>query len=192
MMRLNLLLPIAVLAALVGLTFWLDRQVRLETAPGVKAASDQPDVIIDNFHATRTSQDGQMQFSLKAQRMMHYPAGDTSRLERVSFESLTGTAGRVTATSDTGTVFQGGNRVVLEGNVVVKTAESEVARAWQVTTSRLEILPQDNKAHTDAEVQFTSEGLEMKAASLDYDTKTKALNLKQVRAVYAARPARSK
>lgn len=191
-MRLHLLLPIAVLGALVALTFWLERQVRLETTTSVKAASDQPDVIVDNFTATRTSHDGQMQFNLKAVRMTHFPAGDMSRLERVSFESLTGSAGRVTATSDTGTVFEGGNRVVLEGNVVVNSLEAEGSRAWKVTTTRLEVKPQENRAYTDAEVLFTSEGLEMKAASLDYDTKTKELNLKQVRAVYAARPARSK
>jgi lipopolysaccharide export system protein LptC len=187
MMRLHLWLPIAVLGALVALTFWLERQVRLESVRGTQAASDKPDIIIDNFNATRTTRDGQLQFSLKAVRMLHYPAGDTSRLEKVSFESQTGSAGRITATSDKGTVLQGGNRVLLEGNVVVRSAATEGERAWQVTTPRLEILPQENRAMTDAGVHYSSQGLEMDAASLDYDTKTKALNLKQVRAVYAAR-----
>lgn len=187
MMRIGLWLPIAVLASLVALTFWLERQVRLESATGPRADADKPDVIVDNFNATRTTREGQLQFSLKARRMLHFPAGDTSRLEQVSFESQTGSAGRVTATSDRGTVLQGGNRVLMEGNVVVKSAAAEGSRAWQVTTSRLEILPQENRATTDAGLLYSSEGLEMKAASLEYNTKTKALNLKRVRAVYSAR-----
>ncbi len=187
MMRATVWLPLAALAGLVALTFWLEQQVRMEAQRTTSPARNDPDVIISNFNATKMAPDGSLRYSLRAEKMTHYPVGDTSRLDRVSFETRSPDQPRIKVTASTGTVSEGGEKVVMEGNVVMNADATDTAPAWTMSTQNLTVLPQQNLAKSDVEVRFESRDLNMTATSFIYNTKTRVADLKNVRAVYASK-----
>lgn len=186
-MRATLLLPLAALMALVALTFWLERQVRADAYRTTPVASNLPDVIIDNFNASKMAPDGSLRYKLNARKMTHYPAGDTSRLEQVSFETRSPGQPTIQVTADGGTVSQDGELVVMEGNVVMNAEATETAPAWTLSTEKLTALPKENLVRSEAQVLFRSRDLNMTAAAFALNTKTRVVDLRQIRAVYASK-----
>lgn len=186
-MRATLLLPLAALMALVALTFWLERQVRADAYRPSKAAANEPDVIIENFNASKMGQDGALKYLLNARRMTHYPAGDTSKLDKVSFETRAPDQPTIRVTAEGGTVTQAGELVVMEGNVIMKADATDTAPAWTLATEKLTIQPKENLARSDAQVQFSSRDLNMTASAFTFNTKTRVADLKNIRAVYTSK-----
>lgn len=186
-MRATLLLPLGALLALVALTFWLERQVSADAYRSSKPADNQPDVIINSFNASKMAPDGSLRYRLNATRMTHYPAGDTSRLEKVSFETRSPDQPTIRVTSDSGTVTQSGEMVVMEGNVVMNAAATETAPAWTLSTEKLTVLPKENMAKSDVQVTFRSRDLNMTASAFTYNTKSRVADLKNIRAVYTSK-----
>jgi lipopolysaccharide export system protein LptC len=186
-MRATLLLPLLALIALVALTFWLERQVSLDDRRATKAAASEPDVIIDNFNASKMGPDGALKYSLNAKRMTHYPAGDTSKLDKVSFESRSPNQPAIRVTAEGGTVMQGGEMVVMEGNVVMNADATETSPAWTLSTEKLTVLPKENIAKSEVGVRFKSRDVNMTASSFTFNTKTREADLKNIRAVYASK-----
>ncbi|MBL8517162.1 MAG: LPS export ABC transporter periplasmic protein LptC [Betaproteobacteria bacterium] len=186
-MRATLLLPLAALMALVALTFWLERQVSADAYRATKAAATDPDVIIDNFNATKMGPDGSLKYRLNARRMTHYPAGDTSKLDKVSFESRSPDQPTIRVTAEGGTVTQGGEVVVMEGNVVMNADATETSPAWTLSTEKLTMLPKENIARSDTSVLFKSRDLNMTASAFTFNTKTRVADLRNIRAVYISK-----
>ncbi|MDX2217985.1 MAG: LPS export ABC transporter periplasmic protein LptC [Burkholderiales bacterium] len=186
-MRATLLLPLAALLALVALTFWLERQVRAEAYRPSTAASNEPDVIIDNFNASKMAPDGSIRYRLNARKMTHYPTGDTSRLEQVSFETRSADQPTIRVTADGGTVTQEGELVVMEGNVVMNADATNTSPAWTLTTDKLTAQPKENLVQSDAPVVFRSRDIDMTASAFTLNTKTRVVDLRNIRAVYASR-----
>lgn len=187
MMRATVWLPLAALAVLVALTFWLEQQVRQEEQRVTRSGKNEPDVIISNFNATKMAQDGSLRYFLRAERMTHYPVGDTSRLDRVSFESRSPDRPPIKVTSNTGTVTDGGEMVVMEGNVVMNTEASESAPAWTMSTEKLTVLPKENIAKSDVGVRLVGRGIDMTADAAIFNTKTRQADLTRVRATYISK-----
>jgi lipopolysaccharide export system protein LptC len=186
-MRPALLLPLAALMGLVAFTFWLERQVRMDAYRTTRPASNEPDVIIDNFNASKMGPDGALRYLLHARRMTHYPAGDTSKLDKVSFETRSPDQPTIRVTAEGGTVTQAGEMVVMEGNVVMNAEATDTAPAWTLSTEKLTVLPKENIAKSDVAVRFASRDLNMTAAGFTFNTKTRVADLTNVRATYASR-----
>jgi lipopolysaccharide export system protein LptC len=177
-------IPFTALALLVVFTFWLERLVRTEGGPGSKNVNNDPDVIIERFNASRMGPDGTLRFILSADRMTHYPLGDTARLEKVSFESKAPDQPRISAVAAGGTVTDGGDQVVMEGDVIVTADATAKAPAWRLTTQKLTVLPEQNLARSDSAVRFESQDMTLVASSFVLNTKTRVLDLKEIRATY--------
>ena len=192
MMRATVWLPMAALATLVALTFWLERQVRMEGQRASTPAKNEPDVIINNFNATKMAPDGSLRYLLRAEKMTHYPAGDTSRLDRVSFESRSPDRPPIKVTSNTGMVTDGGDMVVMEGNVVMNAEASESAAAWTMSTEKLTVLPKENIAKSDVGVRLIGRDLDMTADTAIFNTKTREADLTRVRATYISKKSATK
>lgn len=186
-MRATLLLPLAALMVLVALTFWLERQVRAEAYRTSQKAGNEPDVIIDNFSARKMAPDGSLRYQLSARKMTHYPAGDTSRLEAVSFETRSADQRTIRVTADGGTVTQDGELVIMEGNVLVNAEATESSPAWTLTTNKLTALPKENLVKSDVQVLFKSRDINMTASAFAFNTQTRVADLRNIRAVYASR-----
>lgn len=181
-------LPVVILLLLVALTFWLEQLVRPAVPRATAQGRNDPDLIVDNFTARKLGPDGTLRYTLTARKMTHYPVEDTSRLEAVSFEASSPGQPKITATSKTGSVTEGGDRVILEGDVVVNGAASDKLPAWKLTTPKLTLQPDDNLARSEDGVRFESRDMLMTAASFDFNTETRILNLKQLQSTYQRPP----
>ena len=77
------LLPLGVLAALVILTFWLSRFVQPMSGDARAKLRHDPESIVEKFVAQKMSATGDVQYVLKADKLMHYPDDDSSLMENI-------------------------------------------------------------------------------------------------------------
>ena len=177
-------LPLAALALLVGLSLWLNQLVQ---APAVRADGKlrhDPDLMVENFNASKLGTDGRVLYTLAARKMVHYPDDDSALLESIQLEAFEPRQPRMTITADHGRLEQGGDRVHIQGNVVVlreADARSEEAR---LTTERLLVLPEEGIARTDAQVQLDSASARAIAQGMEIDNRSRILKLGRVNATY--------
>src|SRR6187399_2940330 len=104
---------------LVGLTLWLNNLVQVPAARADGSMRHDPDLIVENFNARKLGLDGAVQYTLVARKMVHYPDDDSALLESITLEAFEPKQPKMTITAKNGRLEQGGDRVFIEGNVVV-------------------------------------------------------------------------
>ncbi|MGE5094636.1 MAG: LPS export ABC transporter periplasmic protein LptC [Betaproteobacteria bacterium] len=181
-MRPTTWLPLAALALLVGLTLWLNQLVQPQASRGDASKRHDPDSIVDNFSARKLDEAGQVRYTLVARKMVHYPDDDSALLETVRLEAFEPRQPKMTITADHGRLEQGGDRVWIEGNVVVVREADEKADRARLTTDRLLVLPDEGIARTTSEVHLDSATGHARAAGLELNNKTRTLELERVQA----------
>ncbi|HET9577125.1 MAG TPA: LPS export ABC transporter periplasmic protein LptC [Usitatibacter sp.] len=181
-MRPTTWLPLAALALLVGLTLWLNQLVQPQGSRGDASKRHDPDSIVDNFSARKLDEAGQVRYTLVARKMVHYPDDDSALLETVRLEAFEPRQPKMTITADHGRLEQGGDRVWIEGNVVVVREADEKADRARLTTDRLLVLPDEGIARTTSEVHLDSATGRARAAGLELNNKTRTLELERVQA----------
>ena len=83
--RPTILFPIALLALLALLTFWIERTVQ-QPPPKVDGSNrHDPDYILNNFVTTKTDINGDLRYRLLAQEMRHFPDDDSTELKEPHF-----------------------------------------------------------------------------------------------------------
>lgn len=177
-------LPLAALALLVGLTLWLDQLVQAPPARGDASKRHDPDLTVENFSARKLGETGAVLYTLAARKMVHYPDDDSAHLESIRLEAFEPKRPKVTITADKGRLEQGGDRVWVEGNVVVvreADARNEPAR---ITTERLLVLPDEGIARGPVEVTLETPSGRAQAAAFELNNRTRVLRLDRVRAAY--------
>lgn len=177
-------LPLAALALLVVLTLWLNQLVQ---APGARADGSRrhdPDLIVENFSARKLAEDGSVEYTLAARKMVHYPDDDSALLESVHVEAFEPKQPRMTITADNGRLLEGGERVDIEGNVVITRDADRSNEALRVTTDKLLVLPDTGIARTRSPVRMEGASSHAVAEGLEIDNRARTLRLDRVRANY--------
>src|SRR6187431_1505117 len=119
--RFSHMFPLALMALLAALTYWLDQVVQNPgTAPNALLRHD-PDYIVDKLLATRMAFDGRIKNTLHTAKLTHYPDDDTTVLESPRFISYAKSA-PVTITSKSGLVSSNGENVYFQDSVRVVRA----------------------------------------------------------------------
>ena len=180
-------LPLAVLALLVALTLWLNQLVQGPAARADGSLRHDPDLVVDNFNARKLGDDGRVVYTLTARKMVHYPDDDSALLESVTLEAFEPRQPRMTVTADHGRLEQGGDRVWIEGNVVVLRAADARSEAARLTTDKLLVLPDEGIARTSSEVVLESPTGRAQGTGLEIDNRARTLKLDKVRATYKPR-----
>jgi len=156
-------LPLGLLALLAGLTTWLDGLVQPAPARASAKARHDPDLIVENFRASKLGEDGRVLYTLTARKMVHYPDDESALLEKI---------------------LEGGDKVWFEGNVVlVRDADTRVA-ASRLTTDRLLVLPEEGIARTTSAVVLENADGRVEAAGLEMNNQSRTARLDRVRAIY--------
>lgn len=184
-------LPLAVLALLVGLTLWLNQLVQAPVARADGKQRHDPDLMVEKFSARKLGEDGRVLYTLVAQKMVHYPDDDSALLESLTLESYEPRQPRMTITADNGRLEQGGDRVWIEGNVVVLREADVKNGPVRLTTDKMLVLPDEGIARTSSEVKMESPTGRAVAAGLEVDNKARTLKLDRVRATFKPPPPRS-
>jgi lipopolysaccharide export system protein LptC len=181
-------LPLAVLALLVGLTLWLNQLVQGPVTRADGALRHDPDLIVEKFNARKLGEDGRVLYTLAAKKMVHYPDDDSAILESVTLESYEPKQPRMTITADHGRLEQGGDRVWIEGNVVMVREGDAKNGPMRLTTDKLLVLPDAGIARTSSEVNMESPTARAVANGLEIDNKSRVLKLDRVRATFQPPP----
>ena len=181
-------LPLAVLALLVGLTLWLNQLVQPQGARADGSTRHDPDLIVENFQARKLAVDGTVQYTLAARKMVHYPDDDSALLDTVKLEAFEPRQPKMTATADRGRLEQGGDRVWIEGNVVVVRESDTKLGAARLLTEKLLVLPDAGIARTSSDVTMESPQGNMQAKGMELNNNARTLKLDRVRATYKPSP----
>ena len=177
-------LPLAVLGLLVGLTLWLNQLVQPPAARPDGSMRHDPDLVVENFSARKLGVDGEVRYTLAARKMVHFPDDDSALLENVKLEAYEPQQPKMTATADRGRLEQGGDRVWIEGNVVVvREGDARLGRS-RLTTEKLLVLPDSGIARTTEDVTFESPDGRADAKGLELNNQSRMMRLDRVRATY--------
>ena len=125
-----------------GITAWMQMSFLEESTNEelVLAESNDPDYYIENFTAVGMDINGERQYVLEAERMVHFPDDDTSLLDKphvIQYET-----GRAPTHiySETGWVSANGDEVILTGNVRVIRGRDSTGSGGVTTTEKLKVV----------------------------------------------------
>jgi lipopolysaccharide export system protein LptC len=163
---------------------WVNLLVQGPVARADGSKRHDPDLIVENFSARKLGEDGRVLYTLAARKMVHYPDDDSALLESVKVEAFEPRQPRMMITADNGRLEQGGERVLIEGNVViVRDADAKNATA-RITTDRLMVLPDAGIATTDSEVTLAEGRNHAVSQGVEIDNRARTMKLSRVRATY--------
>lgn len=186
------ILPVAVLAILVALTFWLSRFAQ----PNERRTGEQshdPDLIIENFSARKLSTDGNVQYAVNAARMTHFPDDDSSQLEKVTLVATDAKQPGMTIRAPIGQLVRksdGSDEVIMKGGVVLETVATDKYPAIKLTTPKLTAYPDTYMARSNDGVVLESSAGTLTAKSFLLNTQTRGVVFDLVEITYP--PRRSK
>lgn len=151
---LDRLYPIIALATLAGATLWLERVTRSDEPRASAEVRQFPDFIGETIRMTRFDAQGQRQYELLADKVIHYPAGDVTELEqpRLQYETPDG---EIRVTAHWGESSDGGEVLFLVGEVEVFRDGVEGGADMTLTSDTLRLWPDDQRAETDDPVVLT-------------------------------------
>jgi lipopolysaccharide export system protein LptC len=175
--RLTAWFPLLLLAALAGLTFWLDRFVQPPGTNHGAAARHDPDYVVDGLSAVRMAPDGSVKHSLFAERMVHYPDDDTTHLRLPRFVSYATAQAPVTITAREALVSREGENIYFHDDVIVTRAPYADRSELRMRTSYLHVIPDENIAKTDRAVTITDANTTVQAVGLELNSETQVLRL---------------
>lgn len=189
MRRLTAWFPVALLALLAAVTFWLDREVQPpEMGPSGKLRHD-PDYIVDGLAATQIGPDGRPLHKLHAKRMTHYPDDDTTLLEAPTLVNFRDGAPSVTVTAKNALLSANGRTADLQDDVRLVRAARENRGVLIMETSWLHVEPENHTARTDRPVRIYDANMLITAVGLESNSESRILRLlSNVRGQYDKNP----
>ena len=116
--------PLLLMLALAALSLWLERTVRDEEALHPSLRRHDPDYVVDGLVHTRYNASGQVESTLVAAKMVHYPDDDTTELVAPRMVQTKPNEPRVTVTAERGT----GNAGVAPLRTTISSSPSCVSR----------------------------------------------------------------
>jgi lipopolysaccharide export system protein LptC len=178
--------PALLLAALAGLTYWLDQKVQ-PLGPGRDASMrHNPDFVLENFTATRMGLDGSQRYAVTAKKMVHYPDDNSSALEFPQLTHFDPEKAPVSIRANEGTLSNNGEHAYFNGDVRIKRPAYTDHEELGMMTSYLHVIPEQGFAETDRDVTLTSGDSVVKAVGLEFNNNLHTLKLlSNVRGTYA-------
>ncbi|MEO8385022.1 MAG: LPS export ABC transporter periplasmic protein LptC, partial [Betaproteobacteria bacterium] len=169
---------------LAALTFWLNQFVQLSAARGDGNKRHDPDLIVENFTAQALGETGEVQYTVKAARLAHFPDDDTSSMETVIFTALHPSLPPVVAIAPRGKLLAGVDEVIMEGGVVVNSEKTETHQPLRLVTPTLNIFPSKNLARSTSGVQLDSPTGQITANRMELNSLTRRIQLQRGRITY--------
>lgn len=173
------LFPLVLMLALAGLTFWLERTVRVEDRVHPSLRRHDPDYVVDKLTHTRFGALGKAESTLAAAKMLHYPDDDSTELVAPRLVQTKPNEPRVTLSADRGALSQDGEEIFLYGNVLVVREGSAERPATRMSTSFLHLVRGQSVIRTDREVVITEEDRVLSGRGMEYYNDSKQFFLRE-------------
>ena len=162
------LFPLALMASLALLTFYLERTVRDEDSHPSMRRHD-PDYLVANFTTTAYNKDGAAESILSAAKMIHYPDDDTTELVAPRVVQSKPQEARMTVSAERGTLSRSGEEIFLYDNVQLVREADALRPEARMTTSFLHVVRDRSLARTDREVQIVEDQRSLEGRGMEYN-----------------------
>lgn len=171
--------PLLLMLALAALSLWLERTVRDEDALHPSLRRHDPDYIIDSLVHTRYDPQGQVESTLVAAKMIHYPDDDTTELVAPRMVQTKPNEPRMTVTAERGTLSQDGEEIFLYDNVVLVRDGSADRSETRIRSSFMHVVQAHSVVRTDRDVLITEEDRVLSGRGMEYHNDSKELFLRE-------------
>jgi lipopolysaccharide export system protein LptC len=171
------LFPIALLALLAALTYWLDVRLALKAERPDWRQEHRPDTIVDDFEIRRLNAEGVLQYRLKAPHLVHYPDDDSAEVTTPHITLYRPSGAPLTLLGQMAHVSAKGERVFFPGQVDIDRAASPDNQALTARTTDLTVLPEEGLASTDQHVFMTLGASELQGTGARIDNKAQTFEL---------------
>ena len=173
------LFPLMLMLALAALSLWLERTVREEDALHPSLRRHDPDYIVDRLLYTRYNALGEIESTLEAAKMVHYPDDDTTELVAPHMVQTKTNEPRVTVTAERGTLSQDGEEIFLYGNVVLVRDDGPDRRETRMRSSFMHVEQAHSVVRSDRDVLITEDDRVLSGRGMEYHNDSKELFLRE-------------
>ncbi|MBI5436271.1 MAG: LPS export ABC transporter periplasmic protein LptC [Nitrosomonadales bacterium] len=168
------LLPLLLLLAA---TYWLNQQVQPMPPKPDSSKRHDADFIISKFSATALNEQGVPRFLMSAQKMVHYPDDDSTRLDEPQLSSFNAGRPPVYTSARQGEVSSKGEEVFLRDEVKLVRAASATQSEMTFTTTYLHVIPDRDLADTDRPITMVDAYNTVHAVGMQFDNKARVVKL---------------
>lgn len=129
----------SIVIVLGGITVWMQADLLAESDNEEQVISENhdPDYYIENFTAVGMDTEGNRQYVLEAERMVHFPDDDTALLDKPHVIQYATDRAPTHIYSETGWISANGDEVILTGNVRVIRGRDSTGNGGVTTTDKL-------------------------------------------------------
>ena len=166
------LFPLIILITLAGLTFWLRHAIELPEERKDGKRRHDPDYIINQPQLRKLDRSGNLQYTLTATEIRHFPDDDTTDVSKPKLVYLHPKRPSVTTSAERAHISQDGDQVDFHENVRIERAAARKQESMQATMPDLTVRPEDEKAFTRSAVTMTQGKSWLKGVGLQVDQKT--------------------
>lgn len=182
--------PIALLALVAGLSFWLQASLTADTSRAARADDGTPDAFATNFEIRRLDDDGALRYRLRAPELKHFPGDEISEIRSPELIAYRQDTPPITITAGLARVSKGGDLVQLTDSVRVRREATPERAELLVSSPSLNVYPETGLAETDQAVTITQGASKLSGVGARIDNKASTFELRsQVRGQYIAQRA---
>jgi lipopolysaccharide export system protein LptC len=183
--RASHLFPLLLMLALAAGSLWLERAIQPPERDKSGKTRHDPDFIAEDFGITKMSATGKPEYSLSAERMLHYPDDETTHIVAPRLVQHHDAAAPIVIRADRGRISRNGDEASFYGNVVVVRGADQERSELRVQTEYLEIVPERDLARTDRPVIITEGTSRLAGVGMQINNKTRQFALlSQVRGTF--------
>lgn len=175
--KFSLWLPVAILAVLAVLSFWIDQSIR-EAGGSNGVNLKEPDSVVENFLAVSTDVAGVPRYRLAAEKLSHFTDSKMTLLEEPKFTHIHPKQGEMQISSSKASVSPEGDKVIFTGQVDLLRPGPRGGVGMSMQTSYLEVLTEKSEAHTEEPVIIRQPGMQVTANGLHLFANSRVLKLK--------------
>jgi lipopolysaccharide export system protein LptC len=183
--RSSSLFPLLLILVLAAGSLWLERAVQAPERDRSGKMRHDPDFIAEDFGITKMSPGGTPEYSLSAERMLHYPDDESTDVLAPRMVQRHENAAPILIRADRGLISRNGEETSFYGNVVVVREASRGRSELRVRTEYLQIIPDRDLVRTDKPVVITEGRSRLTGVGMEFNNKTRQFALlSQVRGTF--------
>jgi lipopolysaccharide export system protein LptC len=176
--RVRVVLLFTLTAALALGSFWMLEAMRRSAGPDAANANrNDPDYYVEDFQFVRVSNNGQAQYSINGQKLTHYPADDTHKIDQPIVNSLSSERPPMQATSKTATIDRINSKLHMYDDVHLDRAATAERERLQLDSEYLLLLTDQDIMQTDKPVSITQGQSVLKGTGMVANNATGELRL---------------
>ncbi len=174
--RIQSFFSLGILTMLAALTFWLERITQVGEVREDGKQRHDPDYFVENFNVKSFGANGNLENTLTALKMLHYPDDDTTVMTEPRISSFSNSRA-LHVSSSQGLVAADAREITLVNNVRVRREATETAPEAVLSTRLLTLFPDDEIMRTAVPVTITQGASVLNVAGLEVDNKTGRMQL---------------